>query len=101
MSLRADALAGLCATPHDEPLPADVETFLLNAAQQRLRLRDPADGAFLQLEAIRGLRGRAFPGTKIGDQLKKIREDASENGASTGGDSRSLSTAKRPLSLSP
>ncbi len=78
VSLRADALAGLCATPHDEPLPADVESFLLNAVHQRLRLRDPSDGPLLQLEAIRALRGRALPGTKIGDQLRKLREDASE-----------------------
>ncbi len=77
-SLRLDAIAGLCATPHDQPLPANVEQLLLDAVNNRLRFRvAPTDASQCQLEAIRALRGRGTPGSKIGEALRAGRETAS------------------------
>ncbi len=80
VALRCDAIAGLCATPHDQPLPANVEQLLLDAVNGRLRFRAPStDAAQCQLEAIRALRGRATPGSKIGDVIVGIRKAASDD----------------------
>jgi putative heme-binding domain-containing protein len=78
-SLRLDAIAGLCATPHDQPLPANIEQLLLDAVNNRLRFRAATDLAQSRLEAIRALRGRATPGTKIGDALAGVRKAASDD----------------------
>lgn len=76
-SLRLDAIAGLCATPHDQPLPANIEQLLLDAVHNRLRFRAPSEQKQCQLEAIRALRGRGTPGSKIGEALHAVRETAS------------------------
>jgi putative heme-binding domain-containing protein len=79
LSLRLDAIAGLCATPHDQPLPANIEQLLLDAVNNRLRFRAPLEQQQCRLEAIRALRGRATPGLKIGDVLTGIRKAASDD----------------------
>ncbi|HET6426177.1 MAG TPA: hypothetical protein VFG20_20975 [Planctomycetaceae bacterium] len=78
-SLRLDAIAGLCATPHDQPLPANIEQFLLDAIHNRLRFRAASEQAQCRLEAIRALRGRGTPGSKTGEALRAVRETASGN----------------------
>ncbi len=78
-SLRLDAIAGLCATPHDQPLPANIEQLLLDAVNNRLRFRAASEQTQCRLEAIRALRGRGIAGTKIGEALRAVRETASGN----------------------
>lgn len=79
-SLRLDAIAGLCATPHDQPLPANIEQFLLDALNNRLRFRAPiTDASLCRLEAIRALRGRGTAGSKIGEALRAVRETESDD----------------------
>jgi putative membrane-bound dehydrogenase-like protein len=66
LPLRAEAMIGLCATPHELPLPADVEATLLGWAKQA---NHP-----LQREALRGLRGRATPDSTVRRELQTLLE---------------------------
>lgn len=86
VNLRAEAVGGLCGVPHEEPLPADIESLLLQYASGDIPISDEAvpEAAArsaavraLQEEAIRGLRGRGTAGTKIGAALAAIRKTQS------------------------
>lgn len=86
VNLRAEAVGGLCGVPHEEPLPADIETLLLQYAGGDIPISDKAapmaDARIaavraLQEEAIRGLRGRGTAGSKIGETLAAIRKNQS------------------------
>jgi putative heme-binding domain-containing protein len=71
IEIRAEALGGLCAGPHEEPLPGEVEALLLQLAQ--------GDNETLQLEALRSLRGRAVEGSRIRKEIETVREAASDD----------------------
>lgn len=66
LEMRCEAIGGLCNGPHTEPLPADVEEFLLRTVL--------SDEETLQLEALRSLRGRALEGTNIRTTIEKAGE---------------------------
>jgi putative heme-binding domain-containing protein len=77
VSLRAEAISALCGlVPHEEPLPAEVESLLSRFAVARLPVSGPNDNptvvSTLQLEAIRALRGRATEGTPIRKLLETL-----------------------------
>lgn len=103
-SLRLDAIAGLCATPHDQPLPANIEQLLLDAVNNRLRFRAASEQQQCRLEAIRALRGRATPGSKIGAALIGIRKAASDDRGLVEAldlaiDGKSSSSVHQPLAI--
>lgn len=86
VNLRAEAVGGLCGVPHEEPLPPDIEELLLQYARGDVPISEKAvpeanDRTVavrdLQEEAIRGLRGRGTPGSKIGAALAEIRKTQS------------------------
>jgi len=88
VNLRAEAIAGLCRGPHEEPLPGEVEALLLKFAQGEIEIDDAqlSDAsqkrgivAQLQLEGLRSLRGRATKGSKIRIFVERVRETASDD----------------------
>ncbi len=78
LELRAEAIAGLCNGPHEQPLPKEVEALLLKYARGDAEV-DLSDASSrrravetLQLEALRSLRGRAVAGSEIRKTIENL-----------------------------
>ncbi len=85
VALRAEAVAGLCNGPHEDPLPLEIEALLLKFARGDIDDATLSDASqkrraveTLQFEALRSLRGRAVSGTKIREAISLAREAASD-----------------------